>query len=169
MGIITPEELAASGTEHAHQAALMQWVAVEGVDICGEALRTLYAIPNGGNYGGNRAAGSRMKAEGLKSGVPDLHWPYPVVIKGQEFLDRMYHGLWIEMKKPGLESSKNGGCSDKQLIWHERLRRQGHAVCVAYGWQAARLCIWWYANGELLMPREMDRALKVDANGWLDY
>lgn len=56
-------------------------------------------------------------AEGVKGGVPDIFVDHPT--------DR-YHGLRIEMKRPGETPT------DKQLIWHERLRARGYRVDVCY-------------------------------------
>ena len=48
----------------------------------------IYAIPNGGQR--NVIVASKLKAEGVLSGVPDLH--IPIAKKG-------FHGLYIELKE----------------------------------------------------------------------
>ena len=143
--IITPEQLAAGGSEHSHQCALFQWIAIEGAGLL-PSLHLLFAVPNGGDR--RASVGAAMKAEGVKKGVPDLMLP---VAAGR------YYGLWIEMKKPGEERKKDGGASGEQLLWHRRLVGQGYAVCLCYSWEAARWALWDYLLGEaggMVMPLE---------------
>lgn len=123
--MLTPEQLAKSGTEHAHQVALFQWIALEGWMEHGELVK-LFAIPNGGDRKPSVAAA--MKAEGVKPGVPDMC--LPVSRHG-------YNSLWLELKRPIYATHKNGGCSDAQLAWHKMLGDEGHLVVVVYGWQGA--------------------------------
>lgn len=88
-----------------------------------------------------------LKAEGVKSGVPDLVLPVP---------HGNYPGLYLELKVPGRERTRNGGRSDEQVRWHKRLRAQGYAVVTAYGWQAACWVIYTYYGGGLGMPEDGD-------------
>lgn len=83
-------------------------------------LELLYAIPNGGRRGKFEAA--RLKAEGVKAGMLDLHLPVP----RQGFI-----GLWIEMK-----AGKNKP-TPEQLRKTELLRAHGHKVVVCYSSDAA--------------------------------
>ena len=102
--------------EHDEQSAFIAWArAVEGQH---PELRLLYAIPNGGFRSAKTAIA--MKAEGVKRGIPDLHFPYPRKDKGQ-------CGMWIEMKTAG-----TGRLSQVQKEVHENLRRIGYLVVVAY-------------------------------------
>lgn len=142
--LITPEQIAASGTEHAHQAAFFQWIALYGSKGM-DSTRLMFAVPNGGDRKASVAAS--LKAEGVKKGVPDVCWPFP---KRNTWGD--YHSLWIELKRPGLEKTKNGGRSDEQVEWHKELRAHGHAVVVAYGWQSMAWAAWLYYSSELRMP-----------------
>lgn len=106
-------------TESAEQINLFSWA-----DFASGAhpeLRWLYHIPNGGKR--CAATAGRLKAEGVKSGVPDLCLPVP---RGG------YHGLYIEMKR-----ERGGGTSENQDIWLEFLARQGYAAAVCNGWEAA--------------------------------
>ena len=73
----------------------------------------IYSIPNGG-YRSKKTAGI-MKAEGVKSGVPDLHL-FAVCPP--------YHSLYIEMK------TEKGSLSDSQEAIIPRLRQEGHKVVV---------------------------------------
>lgn len=144
--IITPEQIAASGTEHAHQAAFFQWIALYGSKVMSDT-EMLFAIPNGGDRRASVAAS--LKAEGVKSGVPDVCWP---ISKRTGWAD--YHGLWIELKRPELFGKKSDGRSDTQVEWHKRLREKGYAVVLAYGWQSMTWATWLYWKGDLRMTNE---------------
>lgn len=143
--MITPEQIVerGKGSEHSHQCALMQWVAIEGRQW--PDLDLLFAVPNGGARSMSVAAA--IKAEGVKSGVPDLFLPVP---------RSHYPGLWIEMKKPGEERKANGGRSDNQVRWHKRLRRMSYAVVTCYSWKAAVNTLQRYYLGGLAMPHDGD-------------
>ena len=73
----------------------------------------IYAVPNGG-YRAKRTA-KILKAEGVKSGVPDLHC---FVAKAP------YHSLYIEMK------TQTGDLSPAQQMVIPILREEGHKVVV---------------------------------------
>jgi hypothetical protein len=90
-------------------------------------LRLLYAIPNGGYR--TPITASRMKAEGVKAGVPDLH----LGVARQGFLT-----LYIEMKVPKSPGKAAGRTSDEQHQWIIDLQNEGHRVEVAYGWEQAK-------------------------------
>jgi hypothetical protein len=96
-------------------------------------LGLLYAIPNGGAR--HIAVARKLKAEGVKSGVPDLCLP---VARGS------YHSLYIEMK-----AGPTARVNVNQAVWHRALREQGHAVRVAYGWEQARDAINLYLANSL--------------------
>lgn len=147
--MLTPEQIAQSGSEHAHQAAIFQWVAIKGTKYVG-AMRLLFAIPNGGDRQASVAAS--LKAEGVRAGVPDMFLPVSV-LGGRGFI---MPGLWIELKRPGLEARALGGRSDKQQAWHKDLLGQGYAVATAYGWQAACWVLKLYLDGQLTMPEDGD-------------
>lgn len=115
--------------EHTEQVNLMQWwaLACRGFGIP-EAL--LFAIPNGGQR--NIIVASKLKAEGVRSGVPDL------------FLacgHNGYNGLFIEMKK-----TKGGRVSDNQKCYIDILKTRGYAVVVCHGWNEARQAIELYLS-----------------------
>lgn len=155
--LITPEQIAASGTEHGHQAAFFQWIVLEGRKLFGTDADLLFAVPNGGDRRASVAAS--MKAEGVKPGVPDVCWPLPRSTGGTEThlsVDggacSAYAGLWLELKKPTEVGKKNGGRSDAQVEWHKRLRAQGYAVVLAFGWQAMAWAAYLYWKGELVTP-----------------
>ena len=95
---------------------LVAWA--RAAEIQHPELRLLYAIPNGGFRSAKTAIA--MKAEGVRRGIPDLHFPYPQKDKGQ-------CGMWIEMKATG-----TGRISQVQKEVHENLRAIGYLVVVAY-------------------------------------
>jgi hypothetical protein len=134
--MITPESLAAPGTEHALQAALFQRLAI--MSNLYPCLKLAYAIPNGGER--NAIVASRLKAEGVKAGTPDIC--LPVAMCG-------YHALYIEMKLPKYRTHKNGGCSDKQVEIIAGLRNEGNLVVVEYDWVSAWETISYYITGML--------------------
>lgn len=128
---IAPEQLAKSGTEDAHQMALFCWCNLNLKKY--PELRWFHAIPNGGSRGDtaqSRAiAGGKMKAGGVKPGVPDTLLP---VARGG------CHGLYIELKKPSREREKNGGASDPQIEFRDFAHSQGYGWALAYSWEQAR-------------------------------
>lgn len=114
-----PEDYAKAGTEHAHQTALFMWASQVREAL--PELKWMYAIPNGGER--NVAVAGRLKAEGVKSGVSDVCLP---VARGG------YHGLYIEMKKPG------GRESSEQKEFAAFLRDQGYYYECCDHWEKAR-------------------------------
>ena len=74
-------------SEHQEQAALFRWAWFAQVKH--PALALLYAIPNGGHR--HKAVAARMKAEGVKAGVPDLCLP---VARGGSS-DKLKVGEWV--------------------------------------------------------------------------
>lgn len=99
-------------TEEQEQAALFQFASYQW-EI---EWSLLFAVPNGG-YRKIRT-GIRLKATGVKPGIPDIFLP---VGRGK------YHGLFIEMK------SDKGRVQKNQKEWHEALRAQGYKVEVCRG------------------------------------
>nr|DAQ77407.1 MAG TPA: Cytosine specific methyltransferase [Caudoviricetes sp.] len=76
---------------------------------------------------------ARMKAAGVKAGVPDMFLP---VARGGS------HGLYIELKR-----IKGGRVSAEQLAWMEELTREGYTCAVCHGWEEARETILNYLKG----------------------
>lgn len=114
--------------EHDEQAALVRWAALQRIRY--PELALLFAIPNGGDR--HEAVAQRLKAEGVRPGVPDLCLP---VARGG------WHGLYIEMK------TQRGRPSRPQRQWLAALLREGYRAEVCRGWEAARVVILDY-----LMP-----------------
>lgn len=150
--MLRPEKIAASGSEHSEQVALMQWVAIEGRRHF-DQLRLLHAIPNGGDR--RPHVGAKMKAEGVKSGVPDLYLPVATrSADGRGAGCDGFNGLYIEMKTPKAFRMKNNNCSPAQTQWHTDLLAEGYAVAVTAGWQAAVWVLVLYLRNQLSMPEE---------------
>lgn len=115
--------------EEVEQTCLFRWAAYSlGAH---PELRLLHAIPNGGKRSKSEAA--RMKAAGVKAGVPDMFLP---VARGGS------HGLYIELKR-----IKGGRVSAEQLAWMEELTREGYTCAVCHGWEEARKVIQTYLRG----------------------
>ena len=114
-----------SPTESQSQQAVFEWA--EWNINCYPDLEWMYAIPNGGLR--HKAVAAKLKAEGVKSGVSDIHLPVP---KGR------YIGLWIELKV-----GKNKP-TEKQLRFQEQMREYGHYACVCYGAAEAIAKLEWY-------------------------
>lgn len=121
----SPEQLAKSGSEAAQQTALFCWAALHINKY--PVLELMFHIPNGGTR--HKAEAGRLKAQGVKAGVPDIC--LPVASLG-------YHCLWIEMK-----AGKNKQ-SAEQRKWQDSLTLQKHLVLVAYTWEKAVEYITYY-------------------------
>lgn len=95
-------------------------------------LRLLYHCPNGGRRGKVEAA--RLKAAGVKAGVPDLCLPVP---RGR------YHGLYIELKAEG------GRLSPSQREWLTWLDAEGYCALRCTGFDETVAAIKAYlTHGE---------------------
>lgn len=129
--MITPEQLAKSNTEDAHQMALFCWCNLN-LELYPE-LRWLFAIPNGGLR--DKITAGKLKATGVKSGVPDICLPVP---------RRGLHGLFIELKRPKSIGKAAGSPSDNQIDWKNYLIGNGYTVKVCWGWEEARDFLIWY-------------------------
>lgn len=110
-------------TEHAEQVALMRWASMASGQM--PELRLLYAIPNGGMR--NVVVARKLKAEGVRSGVPDLCLPVP---RGT------FCGMYIELKR-----RKGATVSDEQKSWIAELRANRYHAVVCHGWEMARVMI----------------------------
>ena len=122
----------AAGSEHDEQVALFRWSAFYTPAL--PELALLLAIPNGGKR--DIATARKLRAEGVKAGVPDLLMP----------VARMgHHGFWIELKYGPNRTTI------EQDVWLTALRAEGYAVDVSYGWQEAAHKIVRYLGRE---PRD---------------
>ena len=101
-------------SEHLEQAALFEWAALMEGRL--PHIERMFAVPNGGKR--NISVARKMKAEGLKPGVPDIFLP---VARGG------YHGLFIEMKY------RTNKPSDLQVKWLDYLASAGYCTAVCWG------------------------------------
>ncbi|MEE8306915.1 MAG: VRR-NUC domain-containing protein [Gammaproteobacteria bacterium] len=114
-------------SEHDHQVALFEWADYQ-TGMYPE-LAFMYAIPNGGHR--HKATAGKMKAEGQKAGVLDIHLP---VARGG------YIGLWVEMK------FGSNGPTQEQKAWLVAMRTFGHRAVVCHDWEDAKAIIEEYLN-----------------------
>lgn len=117
--------------EHAEQVALVTWAKFESGRV--PELALLFAIPNAGKR--SRGAGGKLRAEGMKAGVPDLCLP---VARGN------FHGMFIELK------AKGGRPTDEQKAWLRALVGQGYYACICVGWEEAKKTIERYLGQRAL-------------------
>lgn len=110
--------------EHIEQARVMAWTRERLDEGRYPELALLFAVPNGGLR--KKATAARLKAEGVKAGVPDLWLP---VARGG------YLGLVIE------EKAGKGRPTTEQKAWLAALAAQGWLalVCVGAGQTIAAL------------------------------
>ena len=100
--------------EHRQQVFLFSWAAWAATER--PELALMFAVPNGGRR--DAVTGARLKAEGVKAGVPDIILP---VARGG------YHGLFIELK-----AGKNTATAE-QRGWLAALEAQGYRAAVCRG------------------------------------
>lgn len=120
-------------SEHIEQAAFFEWATYQRFP----GIELLHSVPNGGGRG--KADAGRLKAEGVKSGVPDVLWP---VARGG------FIGLAIEFKHG------DGVPTKEQRGRINRMQREGWLVVVCWGWEAAARVMVGYA-GMLLLHQAM--------------
>lgn len=104
-----------------HQRQLIQWTRQFPWG------QFLFHIPN--ETTGGQGWIVRNHQMGCKKGVPDLMLPIPM---------HGYHGLFIEMKKPG------GRMDPAQKKWNAALNKLGYLAVCCYGWEEARDAIQRY-------------------------
>jgi len=111
-------------TEQASQAAVIAWANL--ASRTWPELRWLFAIPNGAFYGSDRRAAAihaeKLRKSGLKPGVVDLFLPAA---------RRGFHGLWIEMKRKGEQTTDD---QDKFIAF---VTNQGYHAQVCYSAEEA--------------------------------
>lgn len=111
-------------TEDKHQIAYFSWLRLQHPEI---AKVTIH-IPNEGKR--NQIHGWKM---GITSGFPDIFMFLPSHMQGV-----LYHGLAIEMKRPGEIKKAKGELTENQCIVIARLRQNGYKCEVCYGWIEAK-------------------------------
>ena len=108
--------------EHELQKACVNWFGYQYPHL----KDLLIAIPNGGKRHVKTAA--KLKAEGVKAGVPDLFLAAPVGYKveanGRKIIEHLSAGFWIEMK------TEKGVVRDSQKKYLDRLSEFGYSTVV---------------------------------------
>lgn len=94
-------------------------------------LKQLYHVPNGGYR--TKATAARLKASGVKAGVPDMCLPVP---------RRGYHGLYIELKR-----TDGGTVSPAQKAWIQALNDNGYLAVICKGAGSAIATLMQYLGG----------------------
>jgi hypothetical protein len=112
-------------SEHLIQKAFFQWASFQRFP----GIELLHAIPNGGAR--HPAVAGKLKAEGVKPGVPDVAWP---VARGG------FIGLAIEFKHGDGTPTKE----QRQRI--DALQKEGWCVAVCWSWEAAARLLQGYAG-----------------------
>lgn len=129
---MTPQELvqrlASDQSEHSQQSAIFAWAALPDVRERYPLLKWMFAIPNG--FYSTAGQKGKMKAEGLRSGVPDIFLP----VRRNDGAC----GMFLEMK------SDRGKLSSIQSEWLTYLITQGYHVAVAYSFEEATTIITRY-------------------------
>lgn len=105
-------------SEHDEQVAVVRWFNL--VYRNHPAAGRLFAVPNGGHR--HAAVAGKLKAEGVRKGIPDLQLPY----RAHGFV-----GLVIEMKAVG------GAMTAEQADWLDWYTSQGWMAVCCKGSQAA--------------------------------
>lgn len=154
---ITPEQLAKSGTEHGEQVAFFAWAArAANNDPRLAVLRLMFAIPNGGQRGdgtklGAKISGGRLKAEGVKEGVPDVLLPVPRICnatttEGAAWFGStpIWCGLFLELKRRKSVGRRKGVVAEAQTEMAAGLSEQGYDCRICYGWEEARAAVLDY-------------------------
>lgn len=151
--VLSPEKYAADNpSEHGQQVAIFMWAALPEIAQQFPALEYMFAIPNGGLR--DRITASRLKAEGVKDGVPDIFLPAPMKIQNQDTKWISWTnccGLFIEMKRPATQTQKAGRLSDAQGVFATYLTHVGYVVATCYGFEEARAVIVAYMAGNLVL------------------
>lgn len=128
--MITPESIVArDSSEYAHQVAFFCWAATSDI----QDIELMFHVPNGELR--DKVTAGRLKASGVKAGVPDVFWPVP---------NGAYHGLWIEFKKEGNHASK------AQTYYRDQLIKLGYYVTIVNSWEEASRCVLQYNTVRLL-------------------
>lgn len=152
-------------SEHQHQVELFAWAAVVGhcglfsatqwsnqhplhvkrkakptKGLGDNRLRWLHAIPNGGSRGGDKLGaaivGARMKAGGVRRGVPDLFLPLPMGGFG---------GLYVELKRA---NGRLSNLTAEQREFRDYAQASGYAWSVCFGYMQAIDVLTKYLNLE---------------------
>lgn len=112
--------------EHQIQCAFIKWLGYQHP----YAAEVIYATPNAGKR--TLTQGAYLKAEGMRSGVPDLC--IPIAMQG-------YSSLYIELKTP------KGSPTSNQIVWIEKLNKHGNLALICRGLDEAMQAVNEYFKG----------------------
>lgn len=127
-GTVTHKSVPQISSEHDEQVAVFQWAQMNA--HLWPCLSRMFAIPNGGKR--TKGTAIKLKAEGVKAGVPDIFLPWPT---------SGWCGLWIEMK---YGSNKT---TEQQREWLTWLKLNGYQTAVCWGAKEAIRVIENYLQG----------------------
>jgi hypothetical protein len=113
-------------SESVTQQYFMQWLKLQYPRV----HEVTASFPNEGKRSYKNA--SRMKAEGLKKGMPDLGIFYPTP---------RHHGMFIELKSP------KGKLTEDQCNMMELLASKGYYCCASWTLESAQDEVRKYLNG----------------------
>lgn len=124
-------------SEHDLQAAII--AECDRRSMGNPAWGMVFSIPNGGHR--HPAVAAKLKAEGVRAGIPDLFVALP---------RHDYAGMFLELK---FGKNKPTG---EQWNWTRRLRDAGYFVDVAWDFETAMRLLTWYVELETVdMPEQM--------------
>jgi hypothetical protein len=115
-------------SEHALQVALV--AECDRRALHNPAWGNIFAIPNGGHR--HPAVAGKLKAEGVRAGIPDLFVALP---------RHGYAGLFLELKHGGNKTT------ELQREWIVRLQDAGYFVAVCWDFDTAIQRLIWYVEG----------------------
>lgn len=172
---MTPDQLAKSGSEHGHQAALFAYCAVARIhgfdaadtwaetgqlsphlvrdeDAKVQALEWLHAIHNQGH--GDAVRGARAKAEGVKKGIADLFLPWPIrgaqIVEARGINERgmtFPPVIWCGLYIEMKKPSEKPKKEGKGGVSDEQAKFGEYAKRVGFGWA---VCYSWREAADTL-------------------
>lgn len=119
-GARRPRKLKQDGTPRAKPRDLEHVEQVKVATALDNAKILYCAVPNGGAR--DPITGAKLKAEGVKAGVPDLL-----------LFERPPRGINVRGVAVEMKQIDKGTVTENQARWHELLEAQGWIVIVAHG------------------------------------
>lgn len=110
-------------SEHDHQVAVIKWFDLQYKEHRGR----LFAIANGGQR--HVRVAQKLKAEGVRRGVPDMFLPVPM---------KDWCGLFVELKR------EKGWPTAEQEDWIDYLNSMGYCAVICRGFDEAKEAITRY-------------------------
>jgi len=107
-------------TEHQIQASVFDWIKIK--QLSNPIYKNVVATPNGAHLARGPISYNRLKAEGFSPGFPDIS----VLVPKKSPDGFIFHGLFIEQKRP------KGELSENQKDWLKRLNEAGYIAIVSF-------------------------------------